>query len=62
MCVEQMKKKNKVRGQSTNTHRYSHTHTHAHTILGQTKCVGAMTFFKFRVFTSKGLQAQMATG
>lgn len=30
MCVEQMKKKNKVRGQGTNTQRYSHTHTRTH--------------------------------
>lgn len=54
-----MQKRKKVRGQGR---AQVHTHAHIRTMLGQTKCVCAMTFFKFSVFTSKGLQAQMATG
>lgn len=41
----QMQKKEKVKGQRR-TH--SHKHTNTCIMLGQTKCVGAMTFFKFK--------------
>lgn len=59
--VVQMQTKEKVKGQR-HTNACMHTHTHKRIILGQTKCVGAMTFFKFKLFTYKGLLAQMATG